>query len=62
MKEKKTFGEIMSGLEVTYGPDITKTALEVGKLLNGLSITDAELVICLVRERFGELSKIEFRD
>ncbi len=62
MKEKKTFGEMMSGLEENYGLGITKTALEVGKLLNGLSVTDAELVICLVRERFGELSKLEFRD
>lgn len=60
MNEKqKTFSKLMDEMEEHYPQKITKTALEVGKLLNGLSVNESETVIRLVTERIGEMAILE---
>ena len=53
---EQSFTSKMVELEQHYPKEITKAATEVGKLLNGFSISEANQVLNLVFERLSEMA------
>ncbi|MEA4834992.1 MAG: hypothetical protein VB133_07655 [Anaeromusa sp.] len=53
---EQSFTSKMVELEKHYPKEITKAATEVGKLLNGFSISEANQVLNLVFERLTEMA------
>lgn len=51
--------EIVNNDENRYPEKITKTVLEIGKLLNGLSLLEAQQVICRVSSKLSKYAVIK---